>query len=112
MPERGVVQYDVPPVSSGMTQTRSGWTPALVGALRHYSWSLFAHDVVAGPPARPVPPPLALAFAIASGLQPEQGIYCAIVTGFLISALGGSKYQIGGPTRAFGGAGARDGATC
>jgi SulP family sulfate permease len=45
--------------------------------------------------------PLAMAFAIASGLKPEQGIYCAIVTGFLISALGGSKYQIGGPTGAF-----------
>jgi sulfate permease, SulP family len=101
MPERSVVQYDVPPVSSGMTQTRSGWTPALVGALRHYSWSLFAHDVVAGLTVGLVALPLAMAFAIASGLKPEQGIYCAIVTGFLISALGGSKYQIGGPTGAF-----------
>ena len=45
--------------------------------------------------------PLAMAFAIASGLTPQAGIYCAIVTGFLISALGGSKTQIGGPTGAF-----------
>ena len=45
--------------------------------------------------------PLAMAFAIASGLPPQAGIYCAIVTGFLISALGGSRCQIGGPTGAF-----------
>ncbi len=45
--------------------------------------------------------PLAMAFAIASGLTPQSGVYCAIVTGFIISALGGSKYQIGGPTGAF-----------
>jgi sulfate permease, SulP family len=45
--------------------------------------------------------PLAMAFAIASGLRPQAGIYCAVVTGFLISALGGSKTQIGGPTGAF-----------
>ena len=45
--------------------------------------------------------PLAMAFAIASGLSPQAGIYCAIITGFLISALGGSRFQIGGPTGAF-----------
>src|SRR5690242_16020714 len=45
--------------------------------------------------------PLAIAFAIASGLTPQAGIYCAVVTGFLISAVGGSKTQIGGPTGAF-----------
>ena len=45
--------------------------------------------------------PLAMAFAIASGLSPQAGIYCAVVTGFLISALGGSRVQIGGPTGAF-----------
>ncbi len=70
-------------------------------ALRHYSWSAFGHDLVAGLTVGLVALPLAMAFAIASGLKPEQGIYCAIVTGFLISALGGSKYQIGGPTGAF-----------
>src|SRR5205814_3518859 len=45
--------------------------------------------------------PLAMAFAISSGMTPQSGIYCAIVTGFLISALGGSRVQIGGPTGAF-----------
>src|SRR4029450_12932842 len=45
--------------------------------------------------------PLAMAFAIASGLTPQAGIYCAIITGFLISALGGARFQIGGPTGAF-----------
>ena len=45
--------------------------------------------------------PLAMAFAIASGLTPQAGVYCAIVTGFLISAFGGPKTQIGGPTGAF-----------
>src|SRR4051794_8358148 len=75
--------------------------PALVRALRHYSWTLFRHDLVAGLTVGLVALPLAMAFAIASGLKPEQGIYCAVVTGFLISALGGSRYQIGGPTGAF-----------
>ena len=69
--------------------------------MRQYSWSTFGHDVVAGTTDGLVALPLAMAFAIASGLKPEQGIYCAIVTGFLISALGGSRYQIGGPTGAF-----------
>ena len=81
--------------------THSRWAPALVRALRHYSWTLFSHDLMAGVTVGLVALPLAMAFAIASGLKPEQGIYCAIVTGFLISALGGSKYQIGGPTGAF-----------
>jgi SulP family sulfate permease len=82
-----------------MTQSR--WTPALVRALREYSWPSFGHDLAAGVTVGLVALPLAMAFAIASGLKPEQGIYCAIVTGVLISALGGSKYQIGGPTGAF-----------
>jgi sulfate permease, SulP family len=82
-----------------MTQSRS--LPASVRALRHYSWPTFGQDVVAGVTVGLVALPLAMAFAIASGLKPEQGIYCAIVTGFLISALGGSRYQIGGPTGAF-----------
>ena len=79
----------------------SNWTPALVIALRHYSSRLFFHDVVAGVTVGLVALPLAMAFAIASGLTPQSGIYCAIVTGFIISALGGSRYQIGGPTGAF-----------
>jgi SulP family sulfate permease len=58
-------------------------------------------DLIAGVTVGLVALPLAMAFAISSGLSPQAGIYCAIVTGFLISALGGSKTQIGGPTGAF-----------
>ena len=79
----------------------SRWTPALLKALPGYSLSTFAHDAVAGVTVGLVALPLAMAFAIASGLTPQAGIYCAIVTGFLISALGGSRCQIGGPTGAF-----------
>jgi sulfate permease, SulP family len=79
----------------------SRWTPAIVRALRHYSWSAFGSDVAAGVTVGLVALPLAMAFSIASGLTPEAGIYCAVVTGFLISALGGSRFQIGGPTGAF-----------
>jgi len=82
-----------------MTQPR--WMPALVRVARDYSWPAFGQDLIAGVTVGLVALPLAMAFAIASGLKPEQGIYCAIVTGFLISALGGSRYQIGGPTGAF-----------
>jgi SulP family sulfate permease len=81
--------------------SHSRWTPASVRALRHYSWSIFASDLGSGVTVGLVALPLAMAFAIASGLTPEAGIYCAVVTGFIISALGGSKFQIGGPTGAF-----------
>src|SRR5918992_805904 len=79
----------------------SQWMPASIGALRQYSFATFSHDLVAGVTVGLVALPLAMAFAIASGLTPQAGIYCAVVTGFLISALGGSKTQIGGPTGAF-----------
>jgi SulP family sulfate permease len=75
--------------------------PASVRALRHYSWPVFAADLGSGVTVGLVALPLAMAFAIASGLTPEAGVYCAIVTGFLISAFGGSRFQIGGPTGAF-----------
>ena len=61
----------------------------------------FVHDLIAGVTVGLVALPLAMAFAISSGLSPQAGIYCAVVTGFLISALGGSQFQIGGPTGAF-----------
>jgi sulfate permease, SulP family len=77
------------------------WLPKSILCLRHYNLNKFAHDVIAGITVGLVALPLAMAFAIASGLTPQAGIYCAIVTGFLISALGGSKTQIGGPTGAF-----------
>lgn len=69
--------------------------------LRGYTLNKFGHDLVAGITVGLVALPLAMAFAIASGLTPQAGIYCAVVTGFLISLLGGSKTQIGGPTGAF-----------
>src|SRR5687767_8937674 len=77
------------------------WTPALVHALRGYTRADFLHDLIAGVTVGLVALPLAMAFAIASGLTPQAGIYCAVTTGFLISALGGSRFQIGGPTGAF-----------
>ena len=80
---------------------QSEWTPASVDALRDYSASTFFHDLAAGVTVGLVALPLAMAFAIASGLTPQAGIYCAIVTGFLVSALGGSRFQIAGPTGAF-----------
>jgi SulP family sulfate permease len=77
------------------------WLPKSVICLRGYNSSKFVHDLIAGITVGLVALPLAMAFAIASGLTPQAGIYCAIVTGLLISALGGSKTQIGGPTGAF-----------
>ena len=77
------------------------WLPKSVLCLRDYNVTKFLHDVVAGVTVGLVALPLAMAFAIASGLTPQAGIYCAVVTGFLVSALGGSKTQIGGPTGAF-----------
>ena len=79
----------------------SAWLPASVLALRGYTVETFRHDLVAGVTVGLVALPLAMAFAIASGLTPQAGIYCAVVTGFSISALGGSRVQIGGPTGAF-----------
>src|SRR5215472_641046 len=77
------------------------WLPKSVLLMRTYDRHKFLLDVIAGITVGLVALPLAMAFAIASGLTPQAGIYCAIVTGFLISALGGSKTQIGGPTGAF-----------
>src|SRR3954467_7532431 len=77
------------------------WLPRSFTALRGYSVQSFVHDVIAGLTVGLVALPLAMAFAISSGVSPQSGIYCAIIAGFLISALGGSKTQIGGPTGAF-----------
>src|SRR5690242_17553030 len=76
--------------------------PKLVDTLRQgYSVEVFLSDLVAGVTVGLVALPLAMAFAIASGVPPQNGLYCAIVAGFIISALGGSRTQIGGPTGAF-----------
>jgi SulP family sulfate permease len=79
----------------------SGRMPKLIQSLRHYDVSTFTADLIAGITVGLVALPLAMAFAISSGVAPETGLYCAVVAGFLISALGGSKVQIGGPTGAF-----------
>lgn len=76
------------------------WLPKSVILLRNYNFENFVSDLIAGVTVGLVALPLAMAFAIASGVPPQAGIYCAIVTGFLVSALGGSKTQIGGPTGA------------
>ncbi len=75
--------------------------PKLVESLRAYRAEWLAGDLIAGVTVGLVALPLAMAFAIASGLPPQSGIYTAIVAGFAISALGGSRTQIGGPTGAF-----------
>ncbi len=85
-----------------MSRTIPDWMPRLVQVLwRGYGANTFILDLIAGITVGLVALPLAMAFAIASGLTPQAGIYCAIITGFLISALGGSRFQIGGPTGAF-----------
>lgn len=83
--------------SSGALSVR----PRLLECLRGYTRAAFLADLIAGLTVGVLALPLAMAFAIASGVQPEQGIYTAVVAGFLISALGGSRVQIGGPTGAF-----------
>jgi SulP family sulfate permease len=77
------------------------WLPKSIECLADYDKKKFLADLIAGVTVGFVALPLAMAFAISSGLSPQAGIYCAVVTGFLISALGGSKMQIGGPTGAF-----------
>src|ERR1700726_4996381 len=77
------------------------WLPKSILCLQSYNARLFVGDLMAGITVGFVALPLAMAFAIASGVPPQDGLYCAIVAGFVISALGGSKTQIGGPTGAF-----------
>lgn len=78
-----------------------GLTPRIVGCLKGYSKEAFMKDLMAGIIVGIVALPLAIAFGIASGVTPEKGIITAIVAGFIISLLGGTKVQIGGPTGAF-----------
>lgn len=85
-----------------MKKRLPGWWPRSVLTLSEgYAATAFTADLIAGVTVGLVALPLAMAFAIASGLTPQSGIYCAIITGFIISALGGSRFQIGGPTGAF-----------
>src|SRR5436853_3214257 len=75
--------------------------PKLVETLPSYTRQRFFADLVAGVTVGLVALPLAMAFAISSGVAPEAGIYTAVVAGLLVSALGGSRLQIAGPTGAF-----------
>lgn len=75
--------------------------PKILTTIHNYSWSLFAADLLAGATVAMVALPLSLAIAIASGADPAKGLVTAIVGGFMISLLGGSRVQIGGPTGAF-----------
>ncbi len=77
------------------------WVPRSIECLRGYTAGQFTQDLIAGVTVGLVALPLAMAFAIASGVSPQAGLYTAVVAGFLISALGGSRTQIGGPTGAF-----------
>src|SRR4029077_4253124 len=84
-----------------MSSAIDAWLPKSVILLRNYDREKFVADLGAGVTVGLVALPLAMAFAISSGVSPQAGLYCAIVTGFVISAPGGSKTQSGGPTGAF-----------
>src|SRR5207248_6740426 len=92
-------------VSKNFGRSMGGWDayiPKSIVCLREgYGKQFFFRDLLAGLTVGVIALPLAIAFAIASHVRPEQGLYTAIVAGFLISALGGSRVQIGGPTGAF-----------
>ena len=79
----------------------SRWTPKLWTTLSGYTFRTFLSDLIAGLTVGLVALPMAMAFGIASGVTPQAGIYTAIVGGFIVSFLGGSRLQIGGPTGAF-----------
>ncbi|HVK06479.1 MAG TPA: SulP family inorganic anion transporter [Armatimonadaceae bacterium] len=90
-------------VKNGASSSRAAsWLPRSIECLRAgYTRATFVADLVAGLTVGLVALPLAMAFGIASGVTPQAGLYTAVVAGFLISALGGSRCQIGGPTGAF-----------
>jgi SulP family sulfate permease len=84
-----------------MSQFKFKFHPRLIDSLKGYNSERLAQDTIAGVTVGIVALPLAMAFAIASGVKPEAGIFTAIIAGFFISALGGSRVQIGGPAGAF-----------
>ncbi|MDD3743266.1 MAG: SulP family inorganic anion transporter, partial [Lentimicrobiaceae bacterium] len=82
-------------------QAKQIFYPKIISTLRGYNMTTFGRDLGAGIIVGIVALPLAIAFAIASGVSPERGLITAVIAGFLISVLGGSRFQIGGPTGAF-----------
>src|SRR3954471_5151759 len=110
----GIVLADIARVSARGILSSGGWKeiwsgmnvtthfrPKLLETLKAYSARDFGADAVAGLTVGIVALPLAMAFAIASGVKPEAGIFTAVIAGFIISALGGTRICIGGPTGAF-----------
>ncbi|MFZ2739650.1 MAG: SulP family inorganic anion transporter [Burkholderiaceae bacterium] len=87
--------------ASSQTSAFASFRPQLLRSLRDYDRERFFKDLTAGATVGIVALPLAMAFAMASGLRPEAGIFTAVIAGFLISLLGGSRVQIGGPAGAF-----------
>src|SRR5262245_39767693 len=85
--------HRVPYLERSLSPRSRRWLPASILTLRRYTAHQLASDVLAGLTVGLVALLLAMAFAISSGMPPQAGIYCAIVTGFLISALGGSRVQ-------------------
>ena len=75
--------------------------PKFFSVMKNYTREQFIKDIIAGLIVAIIALPLSIALAIASGVNPEQGLYTAIIAGFFISFLGGSRVQIGGPTAAF-----------
>ncbi len=89
-------------IRSALKNTLSVLTPELIKSFRRgYTKADFSKDLMSGVIVGILALPLAIAFAIASGVGPEKGLYTAIIAGFLIACLGGSRFQIGGPTGAF-----------
>ncbi len=80
---------------------QSNFKPKLISCLKNYRGAQFAKDLTAGVIVAIIALPLSIALALASGVTPEQGLYTAIIAGFVISLLGGSRVQIAGPTAAF-----------
>jgi len=99
-PTKGLVNFNLS-LSAKYKSRQPMFKPKIIDTLKNYNKAQFYKDVIAGVIVGIVALPLAIAFAIASGVSPEKGIFTAIIAGFVISALGGSRVQIGGPTGAF-----------
>ena len=93
--------YNIEKCILGVCGMKKKLIPELIPALKGYNGKKFANDLVAGIIVAIIALPLSIALALASGVGPEKGLYTAIVAGFVISALGGSRVQIAGPTAAF-----------
>ena len=87
--------------SQAKKPTEQKLKPKLFSVIKNYSRAQFIKDVVAGVIVAIIALPLSIALALASGVGPEQGLYTAIIAGFIVSFLGGSRVQIAGPTAAF-----------